>query len=126
MWKKTAYLVIAGVVNYDLLSVMTQYHAHRNKDAASQKTNPLVLEVQSRLLQGMATRVVLPMRKLTSYAAKPISRLNPVLQIDGVDYIVIAQQISVMPAQSIGASAADFSSQQHVIVAAVDCVLSGL
>lgn len=126
MWKKTVCLAIVGAGSYSLRSVMTQYHAHRNKDAASLKTNPLVLEVQSRLLQGMATRVVLPMRKLTSYAATPISRLNPVLQIDGIDYIVLAQQISVMPAQSIGASVADFSSQQHVIVAAVDCVLSGL
>ena len=120
------YLAIVGAGSYDLPSAMTQYHAHRNKDAASQKAYPLVLEVQSRLLQDMATRVVLPMRKLASYGAKPISRLNPILQVDGIDYIVFAQQISVMPAQSIGASVADFSSQQHVIVAAVDCVLSGL
>ena len=119
-------LAIVGAGSYSLVSVMTQYHAHRNKDAASQKTNPLVLEVQSLLLQDLATRVVLPMRTLTSYVAKPISRLNPVLQIEGVDYIVLAQQISVMPAQSIGASVADFSSQQHIIVAAIDCVLSGL
>jgi toxin CcdB len=94
-----------------------------NKDAIAGYNG---LEVQSRLLQDMATRVVLPMRKLSSYAAKPISRLNPILQIDGIDYIVFAQQISVMPTQFIGASVADFSSYQHVIVAAVDCVLSGL
>ena len=119
-------LVIAGADSCKAGFSMTQYHAHRNKDAASQKSYPLVLEVQSRLLKDLATRVVLPMRKLASYGAKPISRLNPILQIDGVEYIVFAQQISVMPAQSIGASVADFSSQQHVIVAAVDCVLSGL
>jgi hypothetical protein len=66
------------------------------------------------------------MRKLKTYAAKPITKLNPILQIEGVDYIVFAQQISVMPAQAIGSSVADFSSQQHIIVAAIDCVLSGL
>lgn len=121
-----ACLATLGVVSCDAGVYMSQYHAHKNKDAASQKAYPLVLEVQSRLLQDLATRVVLPMRKLSSYAAKPISRLNPVLQIEGVDYIVLAQQISVMPSQLIGASVADFSSHQHVIVAATDCVLSGL
>jgi toxin CcdB len=103
-----------------------QYHAHRNRDTASQKRYAHVLEVQSGLLQGLATRVVLPMRPLKEYPSKPIARLNPIFQIDGIDYIVIAQQISVMPAKAIGASVADFSAQQHIIVSAVDCVLSGL
>ena len=67
-----------------------QYHAHRNRDTASQKI------------------------------------YTHIFQIDDVDYIVIAQQISVMPAKAIGASVADFSAQQHIIVSAVDCVLSGL
>jgi toxin CcdB len=103
-----------------------QYHVHRNKDAASQKLHTYILEVQSGLLQGLATRVVLPMRPLKDYPTKPIARLNPIFQIDGTDYIVIAQQISVMPSKAIGASVADLSAQQHVIVSAVDCVLSGL
>jgi toxin CcdB len=105
---------------------MTQYHAHKNRDAASQKVYPFVLEVQSGLLQDLATRVVLPMRKLKDYPSKPISRLNPIFKMDGVDYIVLAQQISVMPSKAIGNSHADFSNQQHLIVDAVDCVLSGL
>jgi toxin CcdB len=103
-----------------------QYHVHRNKDAASQKLYSHVLEVQSGLLQDLATRVVLPMRPLKQYPAKPIARLNPIFQMDGTDYIVLAQQISVMPAKAIGASVADFSEHQHIIVSAVDCVLSGL
>ncbi|MDI9334016.1 MAG: hypothetical protein QM533_06535 [Cytophagales bacterium] len=48
------------------------------------------------------------------------------MKIDGIDYIVLAQQISAMPSQAIGNSNADFSNQQHIIVAAVDAVLSGL
>lgn len=105
---------------------MTQYHAHKNRDPASQKVYPFVLEVQSSLLADLATRVVLPMRKLKDYPSQPITRLNPILKMDGVDYIVLAQQISVMPSKVIGVSQADFSNQQHIIVAAVDCVLSGL
>jgi toxin CcdB len=105
---------------------MTQYHAHKNKDLVSQQNFPLVLDIQSRLLQELATRVVLPMRPLSAYSAKPISTLNPIFLIDGVDYIVIAQQMSVMPAQLMGSSVVDLSEDQHLIVAAVDCVLSGL
>lgn len=105
---------------------MTQYHAHKNRDTASQKIYPFVLDVQAGLLSDLATRVVLPMRKLKDYPSKPITRLNPILKIEGVDYIVLAQQISVMPSKAVGQSHADFSAEQHTIVAAVDCVLSGL
>lgn len=103
-----------------------QYHVHQNRDTASNKIYPLVLEVQSALLQDLATRVVLPMRKLKDYPAKLITKLNPIVGIEGVDYIVLAQQISVMPSKFIGTSLMDLTQQQHSIVSAVDCVLSGL
>jgi len=105
---------------------MTQYHAHKNTDSLSVKTYPLVLDVQSKLLDGFATRVVLPMRLVNQYAAKPITGLNPVINIDEQNYLVLAQQITVMPARFLGNAVADLSAHQHAIVAAMDYVLSGV
>ena len=105
---------------------MSQFHAHKNLDSLTADFAQFVLDIQSPLLQKLGTVMVVPLIKKSKYAGMQIKHLNPVLLIDGESYLMMTQSMFSMPRNDIGHSVNDFSSQSHEIVAAIDCLLSGI
>ena len=61
-----------------------------------------VVDVQSdHVSQRVRTRVVVPLIPL-SELVKPISKLNPVIRIEGGDYAFVAQSIATLSAGELG------------------------
>ncbi len=85
----------------------------------------LVADIQNRLLDGLATRVVAPLYPLKA-TDKPILRLNPVVVIEGQRYYLAIQEISALRVKVLGASVASLESQRDEIVAAVDFLITGI
>lgn len=105
---------------------MTQYWVHKNRERNSAKLYPLILDVQSPHLKAMQSRVVIPLRSLDSLDGLHLARLNPLFQIDGIDYIAMTQQINTVQERALGEAVADFRSQSHIITAALDYLVSGV
>jgi toxin CcdB len=75
-----------------------------------------VVDIQSGLLDTMATRVVIPL--LPRQAAPPPAKaLNPVLTIGGVEHVLMTQNIATVPLALV---------ERDQIVRAIDALLSGL
>ncbi len=70
---------------------MVKYDVYKNTDGEG-----LLLDLQSDLLDGMATRVVAPLIPQKS-APPPARRLNPVFLIDGAPYVLIIQSLAAVP-----------------------------
>ncbi len=105
---------------------MAQFHAYRNQNPDSKKTTPYLLDVQSNLLNDLATRVVIPLRLARHYRGEPAKTLMPVFEIEGAPVLALTQQLAAVPNKALGESVADLSSQQHQIVAALDFLISGV
>ncbi|MCX8521114.1 MAG: CcdB family protein [Rhodoferax sp.] len=109
---------------------MSQFHAHVNLDPDTRATVPWVLDVQSRLLESLATRMVLPLVPQAAPSGlgrrTAIERLNPVLTIDGQICCAVTQALFAMPKNLLGSSVADLSQAPWEIIAALDCLLSGV
>ncbi len=50
----------------------------------------IVADVQANILDHLRTRVVVPLRPLEEWP-KPISRLNPIFEIEGREFVMIPQ-----------------------------------
>ena len=105
---------------------MPHFALHRNRNTASRTRFPLLLDIQSDLLEPLATRVVVPLTPATSARSRSMRTLTPVLRFEGKDYLMFTPQLAGIPTNELGPIAGDLTSERDAIVAAVDFLLSGI
>ena len=105
---------------------MPQFDLYRNKNPASRTRFPLLLDVQSDLLEPLATRVVVPLTPAAPARARAMRTLTPVLKFDDKDYLMLTPQMAGIPARDLGPIAGNLASDRSTIVAAVDFLLTGV
>jgi len=105
---------------------MSQNHVHLLLDETLAPGIPFVLDIQSRLLTAMGTRVVAPVIARRRLASAVVERLNPCIWIDGVEHVVVMQQLFAIDSHALGRSVMDLGAQSHTIVAALDMLISGI
>jgi toxin CcdB len=87
---------------------------------------PLLVDVQHELLARLATRVVVPMATVKRYGGKPITRLNPVVSVRGVDYVAVFQEMSAVPANVLADHVGTIAARRTDLVAALDLMFTGI
>lgn len=98
---------------------MAQYDVFRDGE-----TGGLILDVQTDLLEGLNSRIVVPLVTPQS-APKPARRLNPVFVIEGREYVMLTQFIGAMDERILGKSLASLVDERDEITAALDMVFFG-
>lgn len=89
-------------------------------------TTPYLLDVQSDLLDGLDSRVVIPLRSLEHFAkVKLPTRLTPVLHINGRDYLLETPKMGAVPNRILKDTVASLSGQQDQITGALDFLFQG-
>lgn len=105
---------------------MAQFDVFENRDAASRKRVPYLLDVQSDLLTDLATRVVIPLASQSRDGLARINRLMPVFEIDGAALTLVTPQIVGVPRAILGSRVASLAGRRHDIVAALDVLITGV
>lgn len=103
---------------------MAQFDVYLNPNPDTQATIPYLLEVQSDLLESIATCVVVPLVRI-SERKKPAKHLNPCLDIEGTQVIMLTEQIAGVPRRALGKRVASLSSKRQEIMTALDFLFSG-
>jgi toxin CcdB len=103
---------------------MPQFALYRNRNPASRTRFPLLLDIQSDLLEGLATRVVVPLALASAARARSMRTLTPILKFEGKEFLMVTPQVAGIPARQLGAIAGDLASHRDKIIAAVDFLLS--
>ena len=102
---------------------MAQFDILRNPQGGPY---PLVIDLQSETLARLATRLVAPLIAAKRYARKPITRLNPVARVKGVDYVILVQDLASIPATELGEVVGSLASQRPELIAALDLMFTGV
>jgi len=105
---------------------MAQYDVFENRDPATRKRMPYLLDVQSDLLEGLATRVVIPMSAARRGDGARISRLMPQFEIEGSSVTLVTPQLAGVPRSVLGQRVASLSQRRHEIIAALDVLICGV
>lgn len=84
----------------------------------------LLLDVQSDLLEGLNTRVVVPLMPQGS-APKPARRLNPVFEFEGNPHVMVTQFMSAVPLSILKTPVANLGAQFSEITRAIDMLTQG-
>jgi toxin CcdB len=105
---------------------MPQFAVHRNPNPATRKTIPLLMDVQSDLLDTLGTRVVVPLYAPAALQEGIVGTLMPRIEVDGKEYVAVTSELAGIPRKSLGKQVADMSHRRYDIVAALDLLLTGI
>ncbi|MGQ0511111.1 MAG: CcdB family protein [Betaproteobacteria bacterium] len=104
---------------------MARFDVRANLNRASSAQVPFLLELQSDLLSGLATRVVAPLVPATAFGT-PASRLNPVFRIGSRTYVMDTALVAGVPARVLGDKVAALPDRAAEVLGAVDFLVSGI
>ncbi|MCW5220426.1 CcdB family protein [Verminephrobacter aporrectodeae] len=104
---------------------MARFDVYVNTGALA-STTPYLLDVQSNLLDGLESCVVIPLRSLDHYAkVKLPTRLTPVFPILGRDCLLETPKMAAVPRRILRDCVASLSQEQARITAALDFLFQG-
>jgi len=102
---------------------MAQFDVFRNPKGG---VYPLLLDVQSEALARVPSRVVVPLVTVKRYAARPITRLNPVVKVKAIEYVALFQMMASVPRDALGPAVGSLRGRRDDLVAAVDVLFTGI
>jgi len=106
-------------------SDLAQFAVFRNKNARSKAVFPLLVEVQSDLLDELQTRVVIPLSKVAALTKSPVSQLTPLLEFEGVSYVLVTPQLAGIAQSELGPATGSLAHHRSTILAAMNFLLLG-
>lgn len=89
---------------------------------------PYVVDIQADLLSSLDTRLIVPLLPMQTgkSAPKPLTRLNPIIELAGKRYVLLANQIANISAGRLRQPAGNIADQRQVIVEAIDFLVTGI
>jgi len=103
---------------------MAQFDVCLNPNPESVRAVPYLLEVQSDLLEPVSTRVVIPL-VLLSERGQPARVLNPQFEIEGVQVVMVTEQIAGISKRALGNRVLSLAVKRDQIMDAIDFLFRG-
>ncbi len=98
---------------------MAKFDVYQNHDGTG-----YLLDVQSDLLDGLNTRVIVPLIP-PEEAPKPSRRLNPVFAVQGTDVVMLTHFLASVPEGVLGDPVENLSGNFAEITNALDMLFHG-
>lgn len=92
---------------------------------ALKRSGALVVDCQADLLDGLKTRVVVPLIA-EGEAPKPARTLNPVFAVGGERYVLMAQLLSAVEVRALGEKVGSLEGDGETVLGALDLLLIGV
>jgi len=105
---------------------MGQFSVYKNKNSRTKKTFPYLLDIQSDLLDQLCTTVVIPLGKYSIVKDQVITKLCPIVEIDGNKYAALTQQIAGIEKSLLGTNVTNISDYRSEFIDAIDLIISGI
>lgn len=104
---------------------MARFDVFNNSGAAA-GTTPYLLDVQSDLLDGLDSCMVIPLRSMGQFAnIKRPTRLTPSLRIGDEDYLLETPKMASVPRRFLKSPVTTLAHEQAQITAALDFLFQG-
>lgn len=104
---------------------MARFDVYANPGAHA-TTTPYLLDVQSDLLDGLDSRMAVPLRSLKAFPKVKLStRLTPTFTIKGEEFLLETPKMAAVPRRVLKTPVASLAHEQGQIMAALDFLFQG-
>ena len=105
---------------------VAQFDVYRNPSASARHGMPYVVTVQSDLLDGLQTRLTIPLGTDKTLSGSAPRNLCPAFEFDGETLYALPHFSVAFRTRDLGRPVGSLASQASDIVAALDAVISGV
>jgi len=105
---------------------MAQFDIYRNANPATRARIPYLLDVQTDLLEPLATRIVVPLCRPEVLGGKPAEGLNPAFEVDGRKVLMLTPELAGVSRKALGERVSNLAHERSSIIAALDLVFTGI
>ena len=104
---------------------MPQFAVYRNKNLRGSAFYPLVVDVQSELLEDLQTRVVIPLARSCGFSAFPLRFVMPTIEHEGERYVLMTPQLAGVSRADLGPHTGSAVCASRAISTALDMLIRG-
>jgi toxin CcdB len=105
--------------------VMPQFAVYQNKYLRGSGFYPLLVDVQTELLQDLATRVVVPLARGSGFIDFPLSFVMPTIELEGERYVLMTPRLAGVSRSDLGPHVSSAEAHTQTISTALDFVFRG-
>jgi toxin CcdB len=105
---------------------MAQWDVYPNPSARSRDEIPCLVDLQSDLLSGLATRMVAPLARTRVDAARLPRTLCPVFSIEAIARVLLPHEAGAVDARLLKGRVTSLRAHAHEIVGAMDAVIASV
>lgn len=105
---------------------MAQFDVYINPSKKSREAYPYIIDIQNTLISDIATRIVIPLGKLSHFRNEKLDSLTPTIEYENEQFILLTPQISSMPAYLLKNPIGSVESLRGEIITAIDFAITGI
>jgi toxin CcdB len=98
---------------------VARFDVYANPDTSERKLVPYFLDLQNEFLEGLDTRVVVPLRAAQSVKAR-LRNLHPEVEVEGRKVVMDTPALAAIPATELRRAVANLHDQGLIIQDALD------
>jgi len=104
---------------------LARYDVYRNIGQYANAV-PYLVDVQSDLLYGLETRIVVPLRRRESFPDEPLpERLIPIFEIEGIACLLETPKLAAVPLRLLKNPVTSLAESHAIITTALDFLFQG-
>lgn len=104
---------------------MGRFGVYANGNPHSKILYPFLLDVQSPLLDSLASRLVIPLALKSRFPGLAIARLTPTVAVGGIDYLALTPQMAAVNKRDLGPLVLESVPNSQEILSAIDFLITG-
>jgi toxin CcdB len=105
---------------------MAQFDVYINPNKKSREAYPYIIDIQNALISDIATKIVIPLGKLSHFRNEKMDGLTPAIEYENEQFILLTPQISSMSANLLKSPVGSVESLRDEIIAAIDFAITGI
>ena len=103
-----------------------QFDVYMNPSELSRDAYPFLVDVQSKLIAKLSTRIVIPLGKLDNFGNAALPHLTPIVEYKGEEFLLLTPQISSVPNKVLKNPVGSLSHMRSLIIASLDFAVCGI
>jgi toxin CcdB len=105
---------------------MAQFDVYANPSKQSRQVYPFIVDVQNSIIEGLSTRLVIPLTNQRYLQNRSLPRLTPEIEYEGDIYLLLIPQLTSMPAHLLKEPIGTIRSLRNLVVDAIDFAVTGV
>lgn len=105
---------------------MAQFDVYANPSSHSKAHYPYLVDIQSAVLNLLASRIVIPLGRGSAFGGEAMKGLTPMLSFDGEELLLLTPQIASVPEKQLRKPVGSLAHFREQIIAALDLAITGV